>query len=302
MALVSTYLDPLAYQRAPTGLESSSLLSNLLRLSSSVAVGATQLSVQAPGLTTNLSLGDRLTIFDGLNSEVVTVTVSTDTLGDQTIQCTPPLAAHASGTILCGDGIMGSLADQIVNASATLENICRQSLWISTYTNETLRMPSMRASIDNQGMLIFRPRHFPVIGDSGITIKQNNSNPVTYDATQIIIDGEAEVVSVPWVTVATGGGGGGSTYSILRNVTRSSNLWLQITYNAGWAAMPGDVTEAMICLVSDLLGKRSNPLFSQNFSLEGKTIQRVSSRDIKGQGGLYARALELLSPYVVRQY
>lgn len=302
MSLVSTYLDPFAYRRSPSGLESDSLLSNLLRLSSSVAVGATQLSVQAPGLTTNLNINDHLTIFDGLNSEVVTITVSTDTLGTQTITCTPTLAAHASGTVLCGDGIMGSLPDMIVYASATLENICRQSLWISTYTNETLRMPSMRASIDNQGMLIFRPRHFPVQGDTGITIKQNNSNPITYDATQLILDGEAEVVSVPWVTVATGGGGGGSTYSLLQNVSRTSNLWLQITYQAGWNPLPGDVSEAMICLVSDLLAKRQNPTMAPHISLEGKTLQRVSPRDLKGQGGLYARALELLSPYVMRSF
>jgi hypothetical protein len=263
-------------------------------------VGATTLPIIAPGITTTLNLYDRITIFDGPNSEVVTVTVSTDTTGIQSVQCSPLTFAHVAGTPLCSDGVMGSLADQIVDASAEMENYLLQSLFQTTYT-ETLRMPSPRASIDNQQMLVFRPRHFPVSVESGITIKQNNATPVSYDATQAIIDGGQQVVCVPWLVA---GSGGGSTYSLLPAISRSTNLFLTITYTAGYPAtsMPGDIREACMLLTSDILAKRLNPLGAVDITSGDRRVAAVLRGDLTGESLLVKRAFKLLDNYSIQSF
>jgi hypothetical protein len=195
---------------------------------------------------------------------------------------------------------MGSLADQIVNASAEMENYLLQSLFQTTYT-ETLRMPSPRASIDNQGMLVFRPRHFPIATDTGITIKQNNAAPVSYDATQAIIDGGQQVVNVPWLVA---GSGGGSTYSLLPSISRSTNLFLTITYTAGYLAanMPSDVREACVLLTSDILAKRLNPLGAVDLTSGDRRISAALRGDLTGESLLVKRAFKLLDNYSIQSF
>jgi hypothetical protein len=195
---------------------------------------------------------------------------------------------------------MGSLADQMVNASAEMENYLLQSLFQATYT-ETLRMPSPRAAIDNQGMLVFRPRHFPVTTDTGITIKQNNATPVSYDATQAILDGGQQVVCVPWLVA---GSGGGSTYSLLPSISRSTNLFLTITYTAGYtaASIPGDVREACVLLTSDILAKRLNPLGAVDLASGDRHLTAALRGDLTGESLLVKRAFKLLDNYSIQSF
>lgn len=299
MAVVSTYIDPFTYQRASTGLDSSSLVGNLLRLSSAVVIGATSLSV-TPATTVALNQYDRITLFDGINSEVVTVTSST-AIGATSIPVSATVAAHAVATPLCSDGTAGSLSDELVNAGSWLENICQQSLYQQSYT-ETLRMPSMRGSIDNRNMLVFRPRHFPVSVDSGIVIKANNADPVSYDASQVILDGGSQVVNVPWLTVSTGGNGSGSTYSLLNQVSRSSNLFLTISYTAGYATIPGDVRNAATLLTSDLLARKQNPVGADSITQGKRQVMFVTRGDTSGESLLLKRAIDMLSPYIAQVF
>lgn len=297
---MNLYLSIFDYLRATTGLETGSLVGNTARLSGAQVAGATSLSI-TPATTVALAANDRITIFDGPNSEVV-VAASTTAIGQTSVPIQSPglVYDHAGNTPLCSDGVMGSLADQIVDACGEMENFLQQSLFQATYT-ETLRMPSMRASVDNQQMLVFRPRHFPVTLESGITIKQNNANPVSYDASQAILDVGKQVVSVPWLTA---GSGGGSTYSLLQSVSRSTNLFLTITYTSGYpaASMPGDIREAAILLTSDYLAKRFNPAgFDEIDSGQRRTV--VSSRgDTSGDSLLYKRAARILNAYAANTF
>ena len=144
--MVVAYITPFQFMNSPSGLEFQSLVSNISRLSIAGAVGATSINILPPGLTTVLNLYDQISIFDGANSEVVSVTSSTDTLGVETIQCTPLAYNHAIGTPICTDGVSGSLAQSIFSASQYLETICRQSLFLTSYVGELLTMPTMRAS------------------------------------------------------------------------------------------------------------------------------------------------------------
>jgi hypothetical protein len=292
MNLYATVFD---FLRNPTGLETGSLLGNTARLSAAVTLGATSLPIM-PVTTVALNVNDRITIFDGPSSEVVVV-ASTVAIGSAAI----PLQvgaqyAHMQYTPLCSDGVMGSLADQLVDGSAELENYLQQTLYQATYT-ETLRMPSMKASIDSENQLMFCPRHFPISTDSGITIKANNATPITYDATQAVIDAGQQVVSVPWLIA--GGGSGGSTYSVLPQRSRASKLFLTITYTAGYSAatLPNDVREACVLLASDYLAKRNNPSGATEVDSGARRNVAVLRGDLAGESLLYKRAARILNAY-----
>src|SRR5579859_8003211 len=135
---MNTYIDVLAYQRAPTGHDTSQLVGNVLTLGASAIVGATSLTV-APILIASQNVGDRFTIFDGSSSEVVVLTAISN-VGATTISVSATQYAHASGVALCSDGPQGSLADEIVNASAEIENYCRQPLLQATISSEQLSL------------------------------------------------------------------------------------------------------------------------------------------------------------------
>src|SRR6185312_6605476 len=166
---MNAYLDCIQYARlAPTGLILSGYTGNMARISACSA-GASSLTV--PATTVALNQYDDLYLFDGSNTEVLQVGVAGAAQGVTSIPLLNPTAyAHSAGKAYCTDGTDGSLGEQIMTASQWIEDICHQSLWSSTYT-ETLRMPTMRASIDNQRSLNFRPRHSPVMSLASLTLE-----------------------------------------------------------------------------------------------------------------------------------
>src|SRR6266571_5111148 len=101
----NTYITPHEYKRATTGQEITSLLGNLLRLSSGVSAAATSLPV-TPNTTVNLAVGDPIWIFDGVSSEMVTVTATTNA-GASSIPVTALVYNHSTNTALCSDGTIG---------------------------------------------------------------------------------------------------------------------------------------------------------------------------------------------------
>jgi hypothetical protein len=302
MTTFSAYIDHFQYQRSPSGLESASLIGNSMRLSGAVVIGATTLPV-AQNILVALNANDRITIFDGLNSEVVIV-ASAATVGASSITIQSPgfVANHAQYTPCCSDGILGSLADEIVNASDWLENICQQSLlYNGTATTETLRMPSMRASIDNGNILTIRPRNFPIGALNSLAIKSNNSVSTSYDATQAIIEATGQSISVPWLI---GGSGGGSTYSLTTQVSRQSTQWLTINYNKGYtlATLPGSVKDACVLLTSDILARRQNTTGADSIIIGKKSMVTSARGDTSAMSGLLKAAMRQLQSYVAEAY
>lgn len=301
--MVSTYITAREFIANPTGLETASLIGNLDFLSGAHVQGATTLNVVKP-IEVQLQNRDYVTIFDGSSSEQVLV-AGTVNAGQTAIPLVAGmLFAHADGTEYCTDGSQGSLGKQIINASATLENICKQSLFLTTYTGEVLRMPGLRASIDNQGHLNFRPRHFPIITETGMTIESSVGNAISYDATQIIIDSDLQVCGVPYVVVMAGSGGNGGTYSLYSRVSRRDQLILSITYSAGYtaAAMPGEVHEAAVLLTSDIIAKRINPQGAAETALGKRKNVATLRGDPSGESLLYKRAVYLLDPYTMQPF
>ena len=71
-----------------------------------------------PNLTVQLNAYDQVTIFDEPNSEVVIVAAQANVNATSfTIQAPGLQFQHAAGIPMCSNGVLGSLADQIVDAS-----------------------------------------------------------------------------------------------------------------------------------------------------------------------------------------
>jgi hypothetical protein len=273
-----------------------------MRLSVAVVAGATTLPI-TPNITIGLSINDRITIFDGSSSEVVVVaTLATIGSASITIQAPGFIANHGQYSPCCSDGILGSLADVIANASEWLEEITHQPLFFTTQT-ETLTAPSMRAAVDNQNQLVLRPRD-SVTALTALSIKSNVSTSVPYDAAQAIIDSIGLTIAVPWIVASSGGGGGGSTYSLLSRISRNTNLWITITYTHGYtlAAMPGSITDAAILLVSDILARRTNPTGADVVILGKHSLTTSTRGDTSGMTALVKDAMRKLQPWTVEAY
>lgn len=303
MATINTYTDPLAYIRSAAGLETNSLVGNLLRLSSSVSAGATSLPVM-PSTTVQLKANDQITIFDQDLSEVVLVTSDVAT-GATSIPVTAISNNHESLSIVCSDGVMGSLSDAIVRASNWIENICQQSLYQQSYTSETLLIPSMRGAFDNHHMLVIRPRHFPVESATGLIIETNAMTPMTYDASQMILDGAQQVVTVPFLASLAGGNQGyGGLFGGMGRMSRAASLYLKISYTAGYAssALPGDIADVAIMLTSEIIGRRQNPTGAAQLRLGDKQIVATSPRDLVGESLLVKMAKQKLQQYSMQVF
>lgn len=304
MSMINTYLDNLTYQNAATGIQTSSLVGNSGRLSP-VALGATSLTVVAP-LTVALNQYDPVYIFDGPNSELLQVGSGGATIGATSIPLQAGAsAAHAGGTAYCTDGTQGSLGQALCEASRWIEDICHQALWSTTYTGEILTMPTMRASIDNQYNLHFRPRHFPITALSTITIQVNQTYTVPLDATQAIIDADQQTVDIPNVNYLNSGypptqGMGMVWYPISRQV----NAWLSLTYTAGFAVgnLPWTVTRAAMLLTNEMFSQMENPIGADSIVQGKRNVNFVVKGDTSGDSLLVKQATKLLNPYITQAF
>lgn len=297
---MNTYLSWFDWQRTTTGLEWGSLVGNTGRISGVVSIGAMSLPV-VPALTVAISQYDLVTIFDGSNSETVTATASA-AVNATSISVSATTYAHAAGTPYCTDGILGSLADQIVKASQELETICKQSLFLSTYTNELLAMPTMRGSIDNHYALHFRPRHWPIQSLASLSITTVPNNTIQYDPTQVIIDSDKQICSMPNMQPLPLSGSGQAPYPIWNTVSRYQQAQLAITYTAGYATMPPDVIEAAVLLTSDILAKRLNPVGAPDLQSGDRHISAVLRGDNSGESLLRKRAQHILDNYTMQSF
>lgn len=304
---MNTYIDPFTFIRAPHGLEFQSLIGNLARFTTTQSAGATTLTIPMVGansITVPLAQFDQITIFDGSSSEVVQVGSGGAAVEATSIPLQTPLQyAHGVGVVWCSDGILGSLADQIVEASSWLERICYQSLLQTTYTSELLAMPTMRAVLDNDGQLTFRPRHWPVTSVTGVAIAWTPSLVITYDPAQTFIDGNKRLCSVPNLVMLPSQQI--QNTNLIQSPSRSRKGQVQITYQAGYvySSLPGDLKEAAILLTSDILAKRMNPVGATEIDSGGIRNVAVLRGDNAGESLLFKRAKRILDTnYAIQSF
>lgn len=294
------YIDHLIYQRSPSGLESASLLGNSMRFTSLTAAAATTIP-NTPNLTVQLNQYDQVTIFDGPNSEVVTV-AATATVGASSFTIAAPglQFQHAAGVPMCSNGVLGSLADQIVTACDWLESdFTYQSLFQATYTNEILPMPSMRASIDNQNALVLRPTHFPVTAINSIVLQAQQGQTLTLAVAQAFIDASAQVVKVPILNAT---GPTSQVFFPQQPMSRTVNMWATIGYTAGFvpSALPPAIRDGAVLLTSEILSRRQNPTQADQIMLGRKMLVATMRGDQSGESLFVKQAARKLARYKVR--
>lgn len=303
--MISTYIDYLTYSRSNTGIVTSALVGNSLRLSSSVAAGATTLPVMpasgGTGSTADVLMFSQLYIFDGASSEIVTVGAdATFPATSVTLLAPGCVYAHAQYVLCCSDGAQGSLATAIFEASRWLEDITHQSLYAATYTNEILSMPGMRASIGNQSNLMFRPMHFPITALSALSIQWGGTSAAfSYDATQAVIDSQQRTVNVTNLIQLPGGSAPPTSPWPGQPLARSANASVTITYAAGFAAsaLPWAVTRAATLLTNAVLSLSSNAIGADQIRQGKREVVFTMRGDISGESLLLKQAAMLLSVY-----
>jgi hypothetical protein len=297
----TTYIDPYAYLRAAPGLDTATVVANLTRLASPIMALATSITLSAP-LASQLNVYDQVYIFDGSQSEIVTVTAQANALSS-TITVSATQYAHAAGIPLCSDGIKGSLASMIINASADLEAYCRQPLLAASYSNEMLPLRSMRAAVTRDYTLMLRPKRFPVTAISSATLVLTETT-VTLDVNQAKIDADAQTIQFLDMS-STGGASGTPFWGIFSPPARQTTPgYVQITYNAGYAygALPSDIKQAAIWLTSDLLADRRNPTGAAEVGLGKSHVVTRLRGDTSGLSLLALRAYHNLDPYRQRAF
>ena len=293
--MVNLYITPFEYKRAPTGQETASLIGNLGRLSTTLTAGQTTMSV-VPNLAVTLSQYDLVTIFDGANSEVVTVGAAGASGGTSSVPISAAQFTHAAGTVYCSDGTLGSLSEAITIASGMVEDICFQSLMQANYT-DTLNLRTMNAAITNEGIISIQPRHFPVTAVSAITLETSVNSIFTIDVTQAIIETRQRLVNVPVVSQVINGQP--TTMSLRPPLNQSASGFANITYTAGftYANLPWTVKQACILLTSLSLSDRVNPTGAAQYQ-SGKVNTQVYLRgDTSAESSLFKRAEGLLELY-----
>ena len=296
---MNTYISWVDWSRSVTGLEWASLVGNTGRITAPVSIGATTLSVTA--LTVQLNQYDVLTIYDGSSSENVTVQ-ATAAVNATSVTVSAAAFAHIAGTPFSTDGILGSLAEHILRSSQLLETICKQSLFQSTYTNELLAMPTMRASIDNQYALHFRPRHWPVTSLSALAITTVPGNTITFDPTQVLIDSDKQICMMPNLQPLPVLGSSQAPYPIWNVTSRYREAQVTLSYVAGYATLPYDIIEAAVLLVSDQLAKRDNPIGALEVSSGNRHISAAIRGETTGDSILFKRAKKILDNYTVQAF
>lgn len=291
--MVNAYISAAEYLNRITGLSTSALVGNLAR-TGTVALGATSLTV-SPALTVALQQWDNLTLFDGANSEVVTVASGGAAINATTIPISATQYAHSAGTSCCSDGASGSLAEAIIEGSASLESITRQALLQATVTLEMLPMPTTRAWVDSSRQLTIRPRQFPVQSVSAVNVLYGTAT-LNLDVSTAMIDSIGRMVTFP--TISTTGGGNTLPFSG-GGLAQETDGFIQMTYVAGYtySALPSIIKRACTLLVSDILADVFNPTGAASVQMGKRNVAQYLRGDLSGESALVKQARHWLRPY-----
>jgi len=290
----SAYLDVPTYLRAPTGQEAASLLglNTTIGGGSSVPAGTLSLPVVA---SAGWAAGP-LWLLDGPSSEVVQVAGAADAT-HLTLAAPGTTLAHAPG--VSASQVGGSLAEAILRASAWIENYSQQgtpsdrSLFAASRM-ERWGMPGRRAPLDVDGILAVRPGHFPVQSVASLALLLPSGAIQSIDVSLAQITSEGRLVEAPLLFV-----GGAQPTLMPTAISRAGRQWVTLTYTGGFAAgaVPYDVQQACVWMVSELLSARRNP--SGAATVRQGTTELVARpwRDTTGDSILLVQAKAALAAW-----
>jgi hypothetical protein len=299
----STYLDVPGYLRSSANLETASLLGlNTQTAGASQPAGTTSLAVAS---ATGWAAGPAW-ILDGPWGEVVQVAASAD--GTHLTLVAPGTAfAHGPGASVSQAGTAGALAELIARASGWVENYCQQGVTgdrslYAVQRTERWGMPSARAHIDRDQVLVVRPGHFPVQSVTALSIELGQGQTLSFDVSQVELPSTARLVELPYLLGASPSPGQQLLLES-RGLSRARRQWAVLTYTGGFTpgALPYDVQLACALVVSDLLGGRQNPTGAAELRLGKKGLVARQRGDLSGDSILLLHAKAALEAYKERE-
>ena len=287
---LSAYLDTGEYLRATTNQETASLLGLNTTLTASVVAGATALPV---AVSAGWAVGP-LWLLDGPYSEVVQVVTAPD--GVTLTLAAPGVAqAHPAGVSASQAGPAGALAETILRASAWAESYCRQgapgsrSLFALSRV-ERWSLPGAHAWREPDGGLTIRPAHFPAQTVTSLTVEAFPGASASVDVTQIELTASGSLIEAPASALAS-----------IALPDGSSRRWVTLGYTGGVTpgAVPGELRQALVWVVSDFLAQRRNPSGAATVRMGGFTLQARPRDDPSGDSILLIQAKAALQPWRV---
>ena len=295
---VGAYLDVGGYLRATTGQETASLLGLNTTLTTAAGVGATSLVVvSSTGWAVGLAW-----LLDGPYSEVVTISGSAD--GTHVTLAAGTQFAHGAGVSVSQAGSAGALAEVILRASAWIENYCRQGTpggdrsLFAVSRMERWGMPGTRAWLDRDATLTLRPGHFPVQSVSALSVDLGQGQTIEFDVSQAELPASGRIVEVPLV-MSNPVSPASLALLTSEGLSRSRRQWVVVTYTGGLpvGAVPYDVQQACVWVVSELLGQRRNPTGAAGVKLGKYEVQARPRVDPLADSILLTQAKAALEAY-----
>jgi hypothetical protein len=296
MTILSAYIAVPAYLRAPTGQETASLLGVNTTIGGGSNVPAGTLSLPV-GSSARWVAGP-LWLLDEPSSKVVQVTGAADAT-HLTLATLGKVNAHTQGVSASQAGAGGSPAKVILRASAWIENYCQQgvsadhSLFALSRT-EKWGMPGRRALLDVDGTLVMRPGHFPVqsVASLAVQLPSGATQNLDLSLAQITDDGrliEATLIftgAAPFVALPTA-------------LTRAGRQWVIVSYTGGFTAgaVPYDVRQACVWMVSELLSAQRNPFGAATVKQGTNELVARPWRDTTGDSILLTQARAALAAW-----
>jgi len=297
----SAYLDVPAYLRAATNQETASLLglNTTVTGASATPAGATTLPVAA---SAGWAAGP-LWLLDGPYSELVQVAGSAD--GTHLTLAAPGTRfAHNPGVSASQAGTAGSLAELLLRASAWIEGYCRQG---SGATDRSLfavaraerwGMPSARAALDRDNVLLVRPGHFPIQSVAALAVESLPGQSLSLDVTQLELPTNGRLIEAPLFAALAAAPGQPLPLAGF-GLSRARRAWVTLTYTGGIpvGSVPYDVQQACIWVASELLAIRRNPSGAALVRQGKFALQARPRGDTTADSILMHQAKAALEPY-----
>ncbi len=299
MGTFAVYADvPGFLANGNANVETASLVGGNATLTSAVVQGATTLPLSStagfPGSGTFAAY-----VLDGLNSEIVTASVS----GGSLAVAAGTAAAHGAGVSVSSAGTAGCLADVIARASRAIENYCRQgtdgstdrSLYAISRTEKSFG-PSLRAAWDTDYALVIKPWRWPIQSVSAVTLQYGTDAAIGLNLANLALPADGKTMEIPYLTVLPAP----TLVSVLGR--RGQSFIATWTYVAGpcvtasLASVPDDLRMACYLLVADVLSQRQNPYGLSDFQ-QGKLRRTPRNRGDAWTSMFRERVYELLDQY-----
>ncbi|MGH2514402.1 MAG: hypothetical protein ACRDHP_01995, partial [Ktedonobacterales bacterium] len=163
-------------------------------------------------------------------------------------------------------------------------------------------MPSARAMLDRDGVLLVRPGHFPIQSVAALAIEFGQGDTLSFDATQIELPSDGRLIEVPYLLLAGAPNPGQQLLLDMYGLSRARRQWVTVTYTGGVTpgAVPYDLQQAAVWVASDLLAQRRNPSGAAVVHQGKFELQARLRGDLTDDSILLGHAKAALEPYRVR--